>query len=137
MTNIGFTDRAIEAVARERLRQIGVEGFAVAHDDAHDDAVLARAAAFFAVAAALSEVQREELMLFEGRDPEVAAVLYLRPDWAPRGLQLKDRHRDLVRAGALILAEIERLDRAADAARVLQDVDGPDAPGHDGEGEGG
>jgi hypothetical protein len=33
--------------------------------------------------------------------------------WSREWWQPKDRRRDLVRAGALIVAEIERLDRAA------------------------
>jgi hypothetical protein len=118
MTNRGYTDRAIGDIGQERLRQIGVEGFDAAHDDAHDDGALAKAAAFFAAAASLDNSQRAALRGFNGQDPEVAAVLYLRPDWHARWLQLHDRRGDLVRAAALIIAEIERLDRAGGKEEV-------------------
>lgn len=82
-------------VLAERERQIDHEGNTHAHDDVeHANGELALAAISYA-------------MIWKHDGPP--------PLW-PWGFQWwkpKDRRRDLVRAGALILAEIERLDRAA------------------------
>ena len=40
------------------------------------------------------------------------------PDWWKGATQVNEHRRDLVKAGALILAEIERLDRVGAASRV-------------------
>jgi hypothetical protein len=112
MTTI--TRDALNDVDRERQRQIVEEGWSFAHDDAHDDGALARAGAAYAEYAGSSEgdaVRRD----WDNRNEGV-------PDcwpWARKWWKPKDRRRDLVRAAALIVAEIERLDRldlkAADA----------------------
>ena len=80
---------AIADIAAERRRQVEAEGWTPEHDDAHDDNELSRAAACYAIG-------------------NVAYWPWEAMWWKP-----KDRRRDLVRAAALIVAEIERLDRAA------------------------
>ncbi|RJX32316.1 MAG: hypothetical protein C4516_04240 [Oxalobacter sp.] len=103
-----ISNRAAHDVLAERRRQKEVEGFTDGHDDAHDGMELAAAAACYALNAAGS-LQND---LSFG---EAAAYKHfidgfwpwLREEWNP-----KDPRRDLVRAGALILAEIERFDRA-------------------------
>jgi hypothetical protein len=87
---------AARAVMDERQRQISVEGWTPEHDDAHYDEALAFAAACLVTA-------------YPGDAPP-AVWPWDRSFWKP-----KDRRSNLVRAGALILAEIERLDRAEKA----------------------
>lgn len=96
---------ALADVAAERHRQIEVEGWTPGHDEEHEDGQLAIAAATYANHAASSEYDREHGTFWR--------VLWPFSDrwWKPT-----DRRRDLVKAGALIIAEIERLDRAAVAA---------------------
>lgn len=84
----------IEEIAAERQRQIDGEGWTTEHDDEHSRGEMANAAACYAAAEITAP----------------CAGLWPWPDswWKP-----KSRRRDLIRAGALIVAEIERLDRAA------------------------
>jgi len=90
---------AISDVIAERERQQTVEGWTPKHDDTHNRGELSRAAICYA-------------------DPlnEMRASPPAKWPWDATWWKPKDRRADLVRAGALILAEIERLDRAAIAA---------------------
>lgn len=92
---------ALDDIAAERRRQVQVEGWTAAHDDEYRFGKLAAAAACYA----LSATRRD------GGDE-------LPPFWpfAPEWWKPKNRRRDLVRAGALIVAEIERLNRAEEAS---------------------
>jgi len=96
-------------VIAERRRQIEAEGWTPEHDDAHKDGSLADAAACYAAAAELPIEQRS----YGNRDWGVVPKLFPRSWgynwWKPS----KDRRRNLVKAAALILAEIDRLDRLA------------------------
>jgi hypothetical protein len=85
--------KAIEDVVFERARQVTAEGWTREHDDDHDCVQLANAAAAYAALA---------------HRPGVATGV-----WPFEGCQPKDKgHRqNCVRAAALLLAEIERLDR--------------------------
>lgn len=107
-------------VLAERQRQINAEGWTPEHDDEHADGDLALAAACYA----LPEIHRE---VFPRKDPRnvgrsagESIIVYddvLCPilwPWHGDGWKPKDRRTDLVKAGALILAEIERIDRAAE-----------------------
>jgi hypothetical protein len=87
---------ALVDVAAERKRQREVEGWTPEHDDTHISGEMARAAVCYADP------------LNEGQDyPPV------KWPWSPGWWKPKDRRRDLVRAAALIIAEIERIDRRA------------------------
>lgn len=97
---------ALAAIAAERQRQINVEGFTAEHDHQHRSSELARAAACYCAIA--------------GNDDDTRAAR-LKNGWLPATWpwdwswwKPKDRRRDLVRAGALIVAEIERLDTSLD-----------------------
>lgn len=90
--------RAWDDVLAERRRQILVESFTPEHDDAHSRGELAMAAAAYAV----SDKVRPD-----GRCP-LLALLW---PWDARWWKPKSRRHDLVRAAALLLAEIDRLDR--------------------------
>lgn len=94
-THDTFTKAAADVLS-ERIRQIEVEGWSPEHDDKHRHGELAQAAACYALGECA--VGEEQLWPFDW--------IW----WKPRG----DRE-DLVKAGALILAEIERLDRLSDA----------------------
>lgn len=94
---------SVADIAEERRRQIEVEGWTPGHDDAHSDGELARAASVYARHAALSDSFRRGM----------AKDLPLNWPWERAWWKPTSKRRDLVKAGALIVAEIERLDRAA------------------------
>lgn len=99
---------AIEDVIAERRRQIEVEGWTPEHDDRQTKGELARAAACYCAIAGNDDDTRQARMQI-GWQPSTWPW-----DWT--AWKPKDRRHDLVRAGALIIAEIERLDRAKEAA---------------------
>jgi hypothetical protein len=78
------------------------------HDDAHVEGELARAGACYAHHSTRPEDRRVTMA-------EVKAWPSYWP-WDEKWWKPTDPRRDLVKAGALILAEIERLDRAATKA---------------------
>ena len=99
----------VSDIRAERARQVSVEGWTPAHDDQHAGGDLAVAAACYAFS---GSGQRFEATL----DQPAAVWPWDRIWWKP-----KDRRRDLVRAAALIVAEIERLDRlTGEAARAVK-----------------
>lgn len=93
------TDRVLGEVARERDRQVGMEGWTTDHDDQHTCGEMAQAAACYAYPAPW------------GARPEAAPPPQMWP-WSITWWKPKDRRRNLIRAAALIVAEIERMDRA-------------------------
>ena len=90
-------------VSRERERQITVEGWTPEHDDKHERGEMAAAGGCYAIVAGCSDRSREQFV-----DQPYPEWPWDRKWWKP-----KDRRCDLVRAAALIVAEIERLDRIA------------------------
>ena len=96
---------ALADVAAERRRQVEVEGWTPEHDDEHEDGDLAKAASCYAWFAGLWDQARQ--------NPSPGAPV--RWPWDEAWWKPKDRRCDLVRAAALIVAEIERLDRATPA----------------------
>lgn len=94
---------AIEEIAAERARQKAVEGWTEAHDDTHDHEEMASAAACYAMPRSFRRLAM----------PYVDDVLSRLWPWDSKWWKPDTRRRDLVKAGALIVAEIERLDRAA------------------------
>lgn len=100
---LGLCSTVIEEIAAERKRQIEVEGWTPEHDDRRGDGSLARAAAAYAHAST-------KIHPHQARQSTVISKLW--PfDWL--WFKPKNSRRNLVIAGALIVAEIERLDRAA------------------------
>lgn len=92
--------RVLQEIEEERLRQIMREGFGVLGDDKWTDEELAAAGASYAM-----PPRRRELVSRGG-----IAVPQSWP-WAAGWWKPRSRRRDLIRAAALIVAEIERLDR--------------------------
>ncbi len=100
---IGHALSAAESdVLDERRRQKEVEGWTAQHDDMHSTGDLAAASACYALAAADQANWPKRTF----RRPEFWP--FATAWWKPR-----TQRENLVRAGALILAEIDRLDRAA------------------------
>ncbi|MFZ5674266.1 MAG: hypothetical protein ACOZAM_14995 [Pseudomonadota bacterium] len=97
-------DRVIEEIAAERRRQIEGEGWTTEHDDAHEGGELARAAACYAAGSTLP------MMPFR---PGKRVRGYSIWPWDLEWWKPKSKRQDLIRAAALLVAEIERLDRAA------------------------
>lgn len=100
--------QALRDVKAERRRQISVEGWSPQHDDEHDTGEMALAAACYAVSAA----QPDE------HNRQIAFARYWR--WGEKWWKPRSPREDLIRAGALILAEIERLDRSTACAALAQ-----------------
>lgn len=92
--------QALTDVIKERRRQVAVEGWTYEHDDQHDNGELSMAAATYAVNGAMET--------YGGVKPPWTWP-FSRNWWKP-----KNPRSDLVRAAALIIADIERMDRAAD-----------------------
>lgn len=111
---------AIEDIAAERRRQIEAEGWTAEHDDRHTDRSMARAAAVYAYWSSLTRAEKEaHANAFGGLALGMISFVVASWPWARRWFKPTTPRRDLVKAGALILAEIERLDRARD--RILQE----------------
>lgn len=94
---LNLRPQAAQDVLAERRRQIEVEGWTPEHDDEHSESELALAAASYAAAAG---------GYAKGKAPPIwpFALDWWKPSYG---------RRDLVKAAALLLAEIERIDRAA------------------------
>lgn len=88
-------------IAAERKRQISMEGWTPEHDDQHTRGELAAAAIHYA-----SPFPIKAKSLISG---EYEAIVW--PWGEPDVPKPKDRISDLVRAGAMIAAEIDRLER--------------------------
>lgn len=93
----------VEMISRERARQIGVEGWTPEHDDEHDKGELAAAAVGYIGHAIYRRDVRETPSPWWPHDWE----------WKPSD----DPVRNLVKAGALIAAEIDRIERSRSADR--------------------
>lgn len=90
--------QAMSLVRAERNRQKEVEGWSIEHDDAHADGAMALAAGIYFLHA-------------EGRCTMREDGIPMGWPWDAAWWKPKTPERDLVRAGALYLAEQERLQR--------------------------
>ena len=97
----------IELIAEERERQISKEGWTPEHDDEHTENQLANAAATYAMDSDCREALTNLIGDFK--------LLGVPPTWPWDEEWYKptpdDRIKELVKAGALIAAEIDRLQR--------------------------
>lgn len=101
-TPIPHARRVITEISAERERQIQCERWLPSHDDQHTDCELSAAAACYAA---------HNSGGFGIHDYDDNGVPKQWP-WAPEWWKPKDPRRDLIRAAALLVAEIERSDRA-------------------------
>ena len=97
---------AARDVLAERQRQISAEGYNPDHDDEHSDGSLSVAAACYALANV------------PGARPGTLSARYLAAwvGWGAGWFKPSNRRRNLEKACALLLADMERIDRAAIAA---------------------
>lgn len=102
---------AANDVLAERLRQINAEGYHTRYDDEHDERQLARAAfcyvQHYVARAWLTECSSRSVASVYAKE-KTHDEWPFDGDWKPKTPRL-----DLVRAAALLIAEIERIDRAA------------------------
>lgn len=106
--------QAARDVLAERRRQVDAEGWTPEHDDEHSMGTLAEAAACYALG---------KHAISTGRPYNTFVTLWPWDMgwWKPTP---NNRRRELIKAGALILAEIERLDRAAHRSQVREGAHG-------------
>lgn len=108
LADIAGTKAAVDVLS-ERERQKTSEGWTAEHDDGHVNDEIAALATYYAMPPGARDWPASETgygaTLGEAIVPE---------GWAPS--TAGDRRRELVKAGALVLAEIERLDRTANVA---------------------
>jgi hypothetical protein len=96
----------INLISEERERQIAEEGWTAEHDSQHESSELAWAACYYAMPCMIME--RCGCGAIIKVTPE---VMYANTGWEDRWAKrhgFDDRIRDLVKAGALIAAEIDR-----------------------------
>lgn len=88
----------------ERIRQMRDEGFTYEHDDSHNEGELIRAAVSYSLVGCpgASETQLKQYVLEEGVWPS---------NWNLDWFKLAGARRNLIKAAALLIAEIERIDR--------------------------
>lgn len=100
--------QAARDVLAERARQISAEGYDPGHDDEHGDGSLSIAAACYALANV------------PGARPGALSPSYLATwvGWGSGWFKPSTRRRNLEKACALLLAEMERIDRAAITAQA-------------------
>lgn len=102
----------VELIAAERQRQVDEEGWTPEHDAEHDNGALADAAACYAATETIYRVAMDDR---SDRDGEHHGIRWYEP-WPRRWKRTvnltpttAERVRELVKAGALIAAEIDRL----------------------------
>ncbi|KAA2242842.1 hypothetical protein F0L74_09955 [Chitinophaga agrisoli] len=103
---------AITLINEERIRQAFDEGYTPAHDDQHTNGELAYAAASYAR-------NHDALPGIKNGDYAPPKWPWKREYWKPTP---DNRIRELVKAGALICAEIERLQRLEEKQNTNQTV---------------
>lgn len=101
--------QAVIDVLAERDRQFSVEGITFAHDDAHVDGEISAAACCYAGAASITTHLRGNV--YAGSPPFDGWTGFGWP-WDSAWWKPGTARRMLVKAAALIVAEIERIDRA-------------------------
>lgn len=98
------TDKGLMDVAIERYRQINDEGWTAEHDRLHESNALAAAGAVYALWPYLCRNFSPEYAV-----TSVEIFWPFEPEW----FKPKTRRQDFVRAAALIIAEIDRMDALA------------------------
>lgn len=110
---------AARDVLAERARQVEAEGWTPEHDDAHAQGEMAVAAAHYAMAVGVATWLGTKSWKGSPIRRMVKPWPWDATWWKPGCLR-----RMLVKAAALLLAEIERIDRAADATAATPAAEG-------------
>lgn len=103
-----------EQIAAERARQIEVEGYTAEHDEEHTEGELSGAAVAYATLARnqiVSSYDENVVRALASGPPPSNLWRWPGSAWRPS----VDPIRNLVRAGALIAAEIDRLEAVRDS----------------------
>lgn len=108
ITNIS---KAAFDVFTERERQVVEEKWTPEHDDEYKLGELAKAGATYAMASTVSAEQARWRYLTTPAESLMSLLQRLWP-WGNHLFEPVNPRRDLVRAAALLIAEIERIDRA-------------------------
>ncbi|MCV0371110.1 hypothetical protein [Filomicrobium sp.] len=118
MTDVVISS-AMLLIEAERQRQIDEEGWTPDHDDQHEDGELMRAAMCYylhaIITASYRDVvvgQQQDRRIRTRRAYETVTVpVPISWPWERRWWKPRNKKRDLVRSGALMLAEKDRLSR--------------------------
>lgn len=107
----------IDLIAAERERQIAAEGWSIEHDDEHEYDEMAQAAACYATPPRLRKNARV-VVPGSTRSPSTTVKCVKGWPWDAEWWKPTpdNRIRELVKAGALIAAEIDRLSRMKEKA---------------------
>lgn len=116
-----YDSEAVRDVLKERRDHVTREGWTLEHDDAHAAGDLVRAAINYAAAASLCLDLGAKT--YSDGPPLDWLGSATRWPWAAEWWKPKDVRRNLVRAASLIIAEIERNDRAL-AAEIANHLEG-------------
>ncbi|TIV60311.1 hypothetical protein [Mesorhizobium sp.] len=104
---------ALDDIAAERRRQVGDEGLTLEGDDKYQRGELARAAGIYAVIAGGDMTDYRNATGGYSLNDILRGLMEHYWPWDKSWFKPTTRRRDLVKAGALIVAEIERIDREA------------------------
>lgn len=109
--------KALDLIKEERERQIAKEGYTAEHDDSLRTGELANFACCYAFDAWIAGFEEERL--FQILNPFRGGLKLNREGEACRPHSIDSRIRDLVIAGSLIAAEIDKLLRLKDSGKKL------------------
>ena len=104
---------SVQDIIRERSRQVEMEGFGPDRDDVYIFGQLSRAAASYCAHAAAGVELNAPEQVYIACPSDAVSWPWDRSWWKPTSPR-----RDLVKAAALIIAEIDRLDRALPEGKV-------------------
>lgn len=110
---------ALTDIAVERARQIQVKGWTTHHDEEHGNREMTRAAAAYCASAAISGYPHQDS--YKGRMQNIISEVW---PWGWHWFKPKSPHRDTVRAGALLVAELARFYRMGSRAAAANDAAG-------------
>lgn len=102
--------KVITDIMEERTRQIFGERWTADHDDNHDTGELAMAGACYARYAFIKNLR--------GRDDCLSSGTPVDWPWSCECWKQKNPRQDLIRAAALIVAEIDKIDRIEERERI-------------------
>jgi hypothetical protein len=113
-----MTDRVeeiIDEIKKERQRQVDEEGWTLQHDNGHRHGELAIAAGWYALNAPFVGdpdcIGDPAHGCHEAHELFASKYTAMRWPWSREWWKPKNTRSDLIRAAALIIAEIERMDR--------------------------